>query len=292
MKTLSQSKASVTDKKHETEELFKKKDKKKKSSFWKKVLVPQKRIPKKVSLTLSILSFVVIIILWCSITYGKIVGSMFVPTPGDTLKAMGTMFSNGFWSDIGITVYRVMAGFLIALVIAIPLGILVGAYSPLAAIFEPVFSFIRYMPASAFIPLFIFWIGIGESEKIAIIILGSLPQLVLMIANDIRNVEKSLIEVSYTLGTNTFDVLWKIILPKSLPDIMNTIRIVLGWAWTYVIVAEIVGASAGIGFSILQAQRTFQVDSIFVGILTLGIIGLIVDTLLTFLNKKIFAWNF
>lgn len=113
-----------------------------------------------------------------------------------------------------------------------------------------------------------------------------------MIANDIRNVDQSLIEVSYTLGTNTLNVLWKVILPKSLPDIMNTIRIVLGWAWTYVIVAELVGASSGIGFSILQAERTFQIDRIFVGILILGIIGLIVDTVLTLLNKILFAWNF
>ncbi|MFT8630389.1 ABC transporter permease [Liquorilactobacillus hordei] len=264
---------------------------KKKSSFW-NIMTPQRKISKKSSISLGIFSFVVILALWSFITYGKIVGSMFVPTPGETFKAMQTMFANGFWSDIWITVYRVMSGFIIALIVAIPLGILVGAYSPFAALLEPVFSFIRYMPASAFIPLFIFWIGIGESEKVAVIILGSLPQLVLMIANNIRDVEKSLIEVSYTLGTNTFDVLWKVILPKSLPNIMDTIRIVLGWAWTYVIVAEIVGASSGIGFSILQAQRTFQIDSIFVGILTLGIIGLIVDTGLTIINKKLFSWNF
>lgn len=263
-----------------------------KKSSLKKIFIPQKNISRRLSLTLGVTAFIVILLIWSWLTYGKIVGSMFVPTPSSTFSAMLTMFSSGFWSDISITVYRVMVGFIIALIIALPLGILIGAYKPIAAFFEPVFSFIRYMPASAFIPLFIFWIGIGESEKIAVIILGSLPQLVLMIANDIRNVDKSLVEVSYTLGANTFNVLWKVILPKSLPDVMNTIRIVLGWAWTYVVVAELVGASSGIGFGILQAERTFQIDRIFVGILILGFIGLIVDSFLTFLNKMLFSWNF
>lgn len=263
-----------------------------KKSSLKKVFIPQKNISRRLSLTLGVTAFIVLLLIWSWLTYGKIVGSMLVPTPSSTLSAMLTMFSSGFWSDISITVYRVMVGFIIALIVALPLGILIGAYKPIAAFFEPVFSFIRYMPASAFIPLFIFWIGIGESEKIAVIILGSLPQLVLMIANDIRNVDKSLVEVSYTLGANTFNVLWKVILPKSLPDVMNTIRVVLGWAWTYVIVAELVGASSGIGFGILQAERTFQIDRIFVGILILGFIGLIVDSFLTFLNKILFSWNF
>ncbi|WP_281164589.1 ABC transporter permease [Liquorilactobacillus sicerae] len=283
----------MTDSKVENSEYIAKTSTKlEKKSILKKVLVPQKEISRKNRIILGILAFVLILLFWSWITYGKIVGTMFVPTPSSTFSALTNMLSTGFWSDISITVYRVMTGFLIALIVALPLGILVGAYQPIAAFFEPVFSFVRYMPASAFIPLFIFWIGIGESEKIAVIILGSLPQLVLMIANDIRNVDQSLIEVSYTLGTNTLNVLWKVILPKSLPDIMNTIRIVLGWAWTYVIVAELVGASSGIGFSILQAERTFQTDRIFVGILILGIIGLIVDTVLTLLNKVLFAWNF
>lgn len=254
-------------------------------------LVPQNKISKRKTFFLGLTAFIVLLLLWCSATYSGVVDPLFLPTPSKTLTAMNDMISTGFATDIMVTVFRVLIGFAVALVVALPLGVLIGAYEPIAAFFEPLFSFIRYMPASAFIPLFIFWIGIGESEKVAVIILGSLPQLVLMIANDIRNVDASLIEVSYTLGTNTTNVLWKVILPKSWPDILNTIRIVLGWAWTYIIVAEMVGASSGIGYSILQAQRTMKVDDIFVGIFVLGVIGLIVDNLLKYLNRFLFPWN-
>lgn len=256
-----------------------------------KGLVPYKAISKKAGLAFGIAAFAVLIGLWFLITMERWVNPIFLPTPVSTVKSLFYMLSTGYIHDVGITVFRVVAGFLIALAVSLPLGILVGAYQPVAAFFEPLFSFVRYMPATAFIPLFIFWIGIGEPEKVAIIILGSLPQLVLMIATNIRNVNQSLIEASYTLGTTTTNVLWKVILPKSLPDIMDTIRIVMGWAWTYVIVAEMVGASSGVGYSILQAQRTMQVTNIFVGIFILGIIGLIVDSVLKRLNKFLFPWN-
>lgn len=265
--------------------------KKRQHKFILKGLIPQKQISKKKSVFLGLMAFVILLGIWCLVTYTSMVDELFLPTPTDTLKSFFDMISTGFSTDILVTVFRVLIGFAIALLVALPLGILIGAYEPVAAFFEPLFSFVRYMPASAFIPLFIFWIGIGESEKVAVIILGSLPQLVLMIANDIRNVDSSLIEVSYTLGANTTNVLWKVILPKSMPDIMNTIRIVLGWAWTYIIVAEMVGASSGIGYSILQSQRTMKVDNIFVGIFILGIIGLVVDNLLKFFNKFLFPWN-
>ena len=230
---------------------------------------PKGRISRKSGFIVSIAGFAILMAAWWFVTATGAVNPMFVPSPAKTASAAVTMFREGFLTDIGVTVYRVMAGFLIAAIVALPLGIFVGTYAPVTAFFQPMFSFVRYMPASAFIPLFIFWIGIGESEKIAIIILGSLPQLVLMIANNIRNVSMPLIEASYTLGTNRGTVLWKVILPRTWPDIVDTLRIVLGWAWTYVIVAEIVGASSGIGYTILQSQRSVAVDQIFVSILTL-----------------------
>ena len=152
-------------------------------------------------------------------------------------------------------------------------------------------SFVRYMPVTAFIPLFILWIGIGETEKLAVIIIGSFPALVLMIATNIRNVPLDLIEVSYTLGTSKTRVLWKVILPKSIPDIIDTLRIVLGWAWTYVLLAEMVGASSGVGFMILQSQRMLKIGKIFVGILIIGLIGLLTDVIFNALNKLLFPWR-
>lgn len=253
---------------------------------------PKGHIARSNRLVLSTLAFVLVIAVWSVLSYSGKVDPLFMPTPGATLQKCCQMFiQSDFLTDIGMTVSRVMIGFAIAAVVAIPLGILIGTYAPVSAFFEPLISFVRYLPASAFIPLFILWIGIDENEKIAIIILGSLPQLVLMIANDIKNVDMSLIEVSYTLGTNKANVLWKVILPRSLPSILDSLRIVLGWAWTYVIVAEMVGASSGIGYMILQSQRMLSISKIFVGILIIGIIGLIVDVVFKWLYRALFSWN-
>ena len=139
--------------------------------------------------------------------------------------------------------------------------------------------------------MFILWIGIDEAPKIAIIIVGSLAQIILMVATNVRNVERDLLEVSYTLGVGRQSVLWKIIVPRAMPDIVDTLRIVLGWAWTYIIVAEMIGASDGVGFTITQAGRQFWVDRIFVCILTIGVIGLTLDMLFIALRKKVFSWN-
>ncbi|MCI1222911.1 MAG: ABC transporter permease [Bifidobacterium subtile] len=252
---------------------------------------PKASIGKASAVLLGVAAFVLILAVWSLLSYGGFVDPLFLPSPAKTWASAVTMFSGGFVVDIWATVYRVMGGFIIAAVIGVPLGVLVGAYAPVSAFLSPLFSFLRYMPASAFIPLFIFWIGLDEKEKMAIIILGSLPQIVLMVANNIASVDRSLIEASYTLGTTRASVLWKIIFHKTLPDIVDTLRIVLGWAWTYVIVAELVGASSGIGYTILQAQRTVLVGKIFVGILTLGIIGLIVDNVLVWASKAMFPWR-
>jgi len=242
--------------------------------------------------TIAFIAFAIILSIWALFTLTGSVDPFFLPAPTAVIKTAVDLFTQGtFIADISITVFRVMAGFLIAAAVALPLGLMIGTYAPISAFLEYVVSFIRYLPASAFIPLFILWIGIDEPEKIAVIILGSLPQLILMIATNVRNVPMSMIEVSYTLGTSKADVLWKIILPKALPDIMDTFRTVLGWAWTYVIVAELVGASSGIGFMIIQSQRMMNTANIFVGILSIGFIGMIIDIIFKFCHKKFFFWS-
>ncbi len=241
---------------------------------------------------LAALAFFLILALWLFLTMSGRIDAFFLPSPAATLDAAQTLLMDGeFLEGVKMTVFRVMAGFLIAAAVAVPLGLLIGTYAPASAFLEYVFSFVRYLPASAFIPLFILWIGIDESEKVAVIILGSLPQLVLMVATNVRNVPMSMIEVSYTLGTTKADVLWKIILPKALPDIVDTLRTVLGWAWTYIIVAELVGASSGIGYMIIQSQRMMNTSRIFVGILTIGFIGMIIDILFKAAHDHFFYWN-
>lgn len=253
---------------------------------------PRTNIKHATYLLLGIIGFVLVLLVWSILTYGGFVDSFFVPTPSATVQAAVTLFTQlGFAGDVGITIYRVMVGFLLAAVIAVPLGILLGTYKPVEGFLEPLMSFIRYLPASAFIPLFILWIGVSETQKIAIIFMGSFPQLILMVAAATMSVKSDLIDVSYTLGTSRAGVLWQVILPASMPSIMSALRMILGWAWTYIIVAELVGASSGIGYMIIQSQRMLNTAQIFVGILTIGIIGLIFDYLFKWLTKLLFPWS-
>ena len=257
----------------------------------KRSFTPQDSISKKGYFIIAVCSFLLVFLVWLLLTELGLVNEKFLPKPIETLQTGIRLFTeNGFLQDIGVTTYRVLLGFLISMVVAVPLGILIGVYAPIEAFFEPVMSFLRYLPVTAFIPLFILWIGIDEREKVAVIILGRFPQLLLMVAGDTRKVKHDLIEVSYTLGTNRLNVVWRVVFPAAMPYILDSLRMVLGWAWTYVTVAEMIGASSGIGYMIIQSQRMLNVGKIFVGILTIGIIGLLFDFLFKWLSKKLFPW--
>jgi NitT/TauT family transport system permease protein len=196
----------------------------------------------------------------------------------------------GFIYDIGMTVWRVFGGFAIAALLAVPLGVLMGAYKPVEAFFEPFVSFARYLPASAFIPLLILWAGIGEAQKLAVIFIGSFFQLVLMIAVSVGNTRRDLVEAAYTLGALDAGIVKRVLLPSSAPEIAETLRMVLGWAWTYVIVAELIGASSGIGHMITDSQALLATDQIIFGIIVIGLIGLVTDFAFKAFNRKLFPW--
>jgi len=197
---------------------------------------------------------------------------------------------HGFIADIGMTVWRVVGGFLIAAAFAVPLGVLMGAYKPIEAFFEPFVSFARYLPASAFIPLLILWAGIGEAQKLAVIFIGSFFQLVLMIAVSVGNTRRDLVEAAYTLGALDRGIVTRVLMPASAPEIAETLRMVLGWAWTYVIVAELIGASSGIGHMITDSQALLATDQIIFGIIVIGLIGLVTDFAFKAANRKLYPW--
>jgi NitT/TauT family transport system permease protein len=197
----------------------------------------------------------------------------------------------GFAFDIGMTVWRVLGGFAIAAALALPLGVLMGTYKPIEAFFEPFVSFARYLPASAFIPLLILWAGIGEAQKLAVIFIGSFFQLVLMIAVTVSNTRRDLVEAAYTLGVSDRGLIRRVLIPGAAPEIAETLRMVLGWAWTYVIVAELIGSSSGIGHMIIDSQALLATGQIIFGIIVIGVIGLISDFLFKWGNRRLFPWS-
>ena len=254
-------------------------------------LSPREPIPKGLYLILALSSFAFFLIIWSILTYGRFVDPLFLPSPGRVFQAGVDLFSElGFTTDILNSVYRVMMGFVVAAIIGVPIGLIMGTFKVAEAFTEPVVGFIRYMPASAFIPLFILWLGIGDIEKIAIIFVGSFFQLVLMVAVVAKNVHKDMLETAYTLGAKRFQVIRKVLLPASLPGIVDTLRIIVGWAWTYIIVAELVASASGIGYMIISSQRMLRTGNIIFGILTIGMLGLITDFFFKWLYNKLFPW--
>lgn len=254
-------------------------------------LNPREPIPKSLYLILALSSFAFFLILWSILTYGGFVDPLFLPSPGRVFQAGVDLFLElGFTTDILNSVYRVMMGFIIAAIIGVPIGLIMGTFKVAEAFTEPMVGFIRYMPASAFIPLFILWLGIGDIEKIAIIFVGSFFQLVLMVAVVAKNVHKDMLETAYTLGAKRFQVIWKVLLPASLPGIVDTLRIIVGWAWTYIIVAELVASASGIGYMIISSQRMLRTGNIIFGILTIGMLGLLTDFFAKWLYNRLFPW--
>ncbi len=252
---------------------------------------PREPIPRSIYLILTFGSFAFFLVIWSILTYGGLIDPLFLPSPGRVFQAGWELFVDfSFTTDILNSVYRVMTGFFAAALIGVPLGLIMGTFKTAEAITEPVVGFIRYMPASAFIPLFILWLGIGDIEKVAIIFVGSFFQLILMVAVVAKNVHKDLLETAYTLGAGRFQVIRKVLLPASLPGIVDTLRIIVGWAWTYIIVAELVASASGIGYMIISSQRMLRTGNIIFGILTIGMLGLITDYFFKWLYNRLFPW--
>ena len=242
-------------------------------------------------IALGVSFFVLFVAVWSAATFSGWVDPLFLADPLKMLRSGWTLLTEmGFGHDIGMTVWRVLGGFALAAVLALPLGVAMGAYKPVEAFFEPFVSFARYLPASAFIPLLILWAGIGEAQKLAVIFIGSFFQLVLMIAVTVGNTRRDLVEAAYTLGSSDASLVRRVLIPGAAPEIAETLRMVLGWAWTYVIVAELIGASSGIGHMITDSQALLATDQIIFGIIVIGLIGLVSDFAFKWGNRRLFPW--
>ena len=242
-------------------------------------------------IALGIAFFVLFVAAWAVATFGGFVQKTFLADPVQMVRSGWVLLTEmGFAFDVGMTVWRVLGGFILATLLALPLGVLMGAYKPIEAFFEPFVSFARYLPASAFIPLLILWAGIGEAQKLAVIFIGSFFQLVLMIAVVVGNTRRDLVEAAYTLGSSDASLVRRVLIPGAAPEIAETLRMELGWAWTYVIVAELIGASSGIGHMITDSQALLATDQIIFGIIVIGLIGLCSDVAFKGLNRRLFPW--
>lgn len=245
----------------------------------------------KISGALTLLSFLLLGLAWCTLSYGGLVGDVFLPTPGEVWRAFGAMQAEGILIPYTLaSTYRVVVGWALAVAAAIPLGVMIGTSKPAEALCEPVIDFARYLPVVALVPLTILYFGIGDVQKFAIIFLGTFFQLVLMVSDVVNKVPRDLLRAAYTLGAGRRQAYLMVLLPASLPGIMDSLRITIGWAWTYLVVAELVAANSGLGYMILRAQRFLAIDRIFAGLVIIGLLGLATDYFFKWLTRITVPW--
>jgi len=248
-------------------------------------------IPNWLALALIFLTLLVPIAAWCFASYGGFVSSIFLPTPTQVADAAQEMwFDKNLAKDIVSSSFRVAAGFALAALLSIPLGIAMGTFRSMESIIQPIVGTVRYMPVAAFIPLIIIWVGLGESSKILIIFMGIFFVNVMMIADAVKFVPEELLSVSYTLGASRRQVLQRVILPAVLPSIMDTMRVNVSGAWNFLVIAELIAAESGLGYRILKAQRFLATDEIFVGILIIGGIGFFLDLFFKKTSQWLLPW--
>jgi NitT/TauT family transport system permease protein len=254
----------------------------------------RKALPRvyRVPFALAMPAFVVVT--WCVLTLGShpIVSQIFLPSPIQVLQAtLQMIFEHTLFGAIWASTLRILISFVAAAVVALPLGILMGAYEPFNRLMEPVMAPLRYMPISAFIPLLILWLGIGESQKIAFLFLGVFVYLLPVVVTAIRAVPDELVQTALTLGATRAQVIRTVLVPAALPDIFDSFRVMNAISWTYVILAEFVNARTGLGYMIQLAGSHLKTAQVFSGILVIGVIGLLTDAFIRFLNGLLFRWR-
>lgn len=213
------------------------------------------------------------------------------PPPSGVVVALWRLFGEqGFGWDVWASLRRILVSFGIAAVMALPLGLLMGAFPPLRAVGGPLVSACRYLPATAFVPLFLMWLGAGEEQKLALLTVGVVFFLLTLIIDNTLAVRTELIDTARTLGAGRRQILRTVVLPACMPAYVDTLRQMLAVGWTYLVVAEIVATTDGIGAMMMRAKRFVHVDEIMAGIVTIGVMGLLLDGVFRLLHYRAFPW--
>jgi NitT/TauT family transport system permease protein len=254
----------------------------------------RKALPRRYRVPFAVAMPAVVMVTWCVLTLGRnpIVSPLFLPSPVLVLQAtLQMIFEHTLFGAIWASTLRILISFVAAAVVALPLGIAMGSYEPVNRLMEPVMAPLRYMPISAFIPLLILWLGIGESQKVAFLFLGVFVYLLPVVVTAIRAVPEELVQTALTLGATRFQAIRTVLVPAALPDIFDSFRVMNAISWTYVILAEFVNARTGLGYMIQLAGSHLKTAQVFSGILVIGFIGLLTDAFIRGLNAALFRWR-
>lgn len=250
---------------------------------------PGLKIPR---LAISFISCVVLIAIWEGATRFGFIEPVFLPAPSQILNRAISMWGQGtLLGHVFASTWRVMIGFLLASIVAIPLGIFLGYSLTARSIFDPVLSFLRPLPSMSWIPLSLLWFGIGESQKLSIVFMGSFAPSLLYVMEATKSVDPLLIKAAQNLGAKPRNIMMEVVLPASLPQIISGLKVMLGIAWTCVISAELVAAREGLGFMIMNGKEYFQTDTVVLGMVLISMTVMVTDFVFRFVEQRILPWT-
>ncbi len=249
-------------------------------------------MPRSTATVVGLLAPLLVAVVWCTLTYGGFAPPDFLPSPTEVLRGTLQLFLQyDLWDAILVSTERIVSAFLLAAAVALPLGVLMGAFEPINVFFEPIVAPLRYMPISAFIPLLILWFGIYEKQKIAFLFLGVFVYLLPVVVTAIRSVPEELVQTSLTLGASRWQVIRTVLLPSALPEIFDSFRVMNAISWTYVILAEAVNPEHGLGYMVELARTHQKASWSFAGLLVIGGIGLLTDFVIRMVSAALFRWR-
>ena len=242
--------------------------------------------------TISAISIVVFVGIWELATRFGLIDPIFLPSPSAVFERAVRTFENGtLVANVLASTRRVMVGFLMSVVVSIPLGLVLGTSRRACAVFDPIISLLRPLPSMSWIPLSLLWFGITETQKYSIVFMGTIAPALLYVIDATRNVDNVLILAARNMGASRIQVMWHVILPASLSQIIIGFKIILGLAWTCVISAELIAAKEGLGFMIMNGKEFFQTDTVVLGMVLISLTVLVFDAVLRRIEKRILAWK-
>lgn len=256
----------------------------------------RKPLPGNYQVWLGLALPLIILGLWVGLTAGPkpVIGALFLPAPLEVLRVLVRDLFTGervLLDAAMVSTVRIVAAFAFAAAVALPLGILMGAWEPVNRLVDPVMAPLRYMPISAFIPMTILWFGIGERQKIAFLFLGVFVYLLPVVVSAIRAVPEELVQTALTLGASRLQVIRSVLVPAAMPDIFDSFRVMNAISWTYVILAEFVNTTRGLGYLIKLSGDRLKTAEMFAGVFIIGVIGLGTDALLRGFGRLLFPWR-
>jgi NitT/TauT family transport system permease protein len=250
--------------------------------------------PRAVRLTtLGVLGAVAFLGVWESAHYLTPTSAQkFLPSVEQVGVALFVLFfERGFIFDVLVSCRRIFVSFLAAAAIGVPAGMLMGCFASVRALLNPVLSAWRYLPAASFVPLLLVWFGPTDVAKLALLFIGVIFFLIALVLDNTKAVPREYVEAALTMGAKRREVFLGVIVPSALPAIFDSMRNMIAVGWTYLVIAEIVGAQDGIGAVMMRAGRFLNVDTIMAGIVTIGILGILTDLLFRFAARMLFPWN-